>query len=63
MTDSKELARLRRKACEVAAQIHDIVEERLWQDHTELPDLCQQLLTAIAAVQQQEQRADHATGP
>lgn len=58
MTDSKELARLRRKACEFAAQIHDIVEERLWQDHGDLPALCQQLLGAIAAVQRYEQGGD-----
>lgn len=51
MTD-KEQARLKHKACELAAQIHDIVEERLWQDYRQLPNLCQRLIDNIEAVTQ-----------
>lgn len=48
-TMHKTRARLKRQASELAAQIHDIVEERLWQDYQRLPELCQQLITTIEA--------------
>lgn len=43
----KELARLKRKVSELAGQIHDIVEETLWQDYGQLPDLSQALIQAV----------------
>ncbi len=48
-TMHKTRARLKRQASELAAQIHDIVEERLWQDYQRLPELCQQLIATIEA--------------
>ena len=48
-TMHKTRARLKRQASELAAQIHDNVEERLWQDYQRLPELCQQLIATIEA--------------
>ena len=47
----KELAKLRRAAVELAAQVHDIVEERLWEDYAQLPSLGEQIVTAVKAVE------------
>ena len=43
----KELAKLKRVAIELAAKIHDIVEETLWEDYTKLPVLSEQITKAI----------------
>ncbi len=42
----KELAKRKRKATELAAQIHDIVEETLLVDYNELPKLSQKAVEA-----------------
>jgi len=42
----KELAKLRRKANEIAADIHDIVEERLMTDYNDLPRLAEDAVKA-----------------
>lgn len=47
--DRKELARLRRLVAEVAARIHDIVEERVLVDYGALPALAAELTTACEA--------------
>jgi len=39
----KELAGYKRKISEVAGQIHDIVEDTLWNDYGMLPDLSQKI--------------------
>lgn len=38
----KQHAKLKRKAVEVAGQIHDIVEDTLWTDHVKLEELGKQ---------------------
>ncbi len=43
----KETAKMKRICMEIAGEIHDIVEERLWQDYSQLPALCEKLLTRI----------------
>lgn len=47
--DRKELARLRRVAAEIAARVHDIVEERLLEDYGALPGLAAELVAACDA--------------
>ncbi|OGG95096.1 MAG: hypothetical protein A2508_08750 [Candidatus Lambdaproteobacteria bacterium RIFOXYD12_FULL_49_8] len=42
----KELAKLKRLATEIAGQIHDIVEEGLWTDYEQMPELSAQLVAA-----------------
>ncbi len=46
----KQLARLKRIASEFAGQIHDIVEETLWTDYKELPELSEKLIAAVEEV-------------
>lgn len=43
----KELAKLKRKATEVASEIHDIVEDTLWSDYTKLPELSEKLVESV----------------
>ena len=47
--DRKELARRRRLVAEVAARIHDIVEERVLTDYADLPALAAELAAACEA--------------
>jgi len=43
----KELAKYKRLASEIASQIHDIVEDTMWQgDYKKLPELSKQLCDA-----------------
>lgn len=42
----KEHAKLRRKATDIAGQIHDIVEDTLWTEYKNLPELSSQLIEA-----------------
>jgi hypothetical protein len=44
--DRKELARLRRVVAEVAAKIHDLVEERVLSEFAALPALAAELTAA-----------------
>jgi len=43
----KELAKYKRQAVEIAGQIHDIVEDTLWTDYVKLPELSEQLKSAV----------------
>ncbi len=42
----KNLAKLKRKATELAGQVHDIVEETLMSDYKELPGLAEKIVKA-----------------
>ncbi len=44
--EKRELARLKRLASEVAAKIHDVVEETLWSDYKLLDPLSRELIEA-----------------
>ncbi|EIC20678.1 CCE_0567 family metalloprotein [Thiorhodovibrio frisius] len=46
----KALAKLKRKATEIAGQIHDIVEDSLWTDYGQLPELSAKLVSACKEV-------------
>ena len=43
----KELAMRKRKAVEIASEIHDIVEDTLWMEYTKMPDLSAKLVEAV----------------
>lgn len=47
----KELAKLKRQAQELAGAIHDIVEETLWQEYGQLPDLSAKLVQAVESAE------------
>lgn len=44
---TRELAKLKRKAVEIASAIHDIVEDRLMTDYKELRPLSEQAIAAV----------------
>ncbi|MBK1649015.1 CCE_0567 family metalloprotein [Rhabdochromatium marinum] len=48
----KALAKLKRKATEIAGQIHDIVEDSLWVDYGQLPELADKLVLACKEVEE-----------
>ena len=52
----KELAKLKRQAQELAGAIHDIVEETLWQEYGQLPDLSAKLVQAVESAEQIRQQ-------
>lgn len=52
----KELAKLKRQAQELAGAIHDIVEETLWQEYGQLPDLSAKLVQAVESAEQFRQQ-------
>lgn len=43
----KGLAKRKRKAVEIASEIHDIVEDTLWSDYTKMPELSEKLKVAV----------------
>ncbi|MEY4504759.1 MAG: hypothetical protein RL154_1055 [Pseudomonadota bacterium] len=43
----QELAKLKRKAVEIASAIHDIVEDRLMTDYNDLKPLSEQAIAAV----------------
>ncbi|HHD72873.1 MAG TPA: hypothetical protein ENL02_03050 [Epsilonproteobacteria bacterium] len=43
----KEFAKRKRKAVEIASEIHDIVEDTLWSDYTKMPELSERLVAAV----------------
>ncbi|MGM0594517.1 MAG: CCE_0567 family metalloprotein [Pseudomonadota bacterium] len=45
----KKVKRLKRRATEWAAKVHDLVEERIPADYRELPDLAQSTVEACQA--------------
>ena len=52
----KILAKKKRIIMEVAGQIHDVVEERLWSDYPRLPELSQSMLELMADLQHFKQQ-------
>ena len=42
----KEVSKKKRMATDLASQIHDLVEDRLWSDYSELTSLAEQTVTA-----------------
>lgn len=52
----KELAKLKRIATELAAQVHDIVEERLWEDYMKLPSLSEQIIQSVNKAEEFKKR-------
>ncbi|MDT8448371.1 MAG: CCE_0567 family metalloprotein [bacterium] len=48
----KELAKLRRLATDIAGQIHDIVEDSLWDKYGEMPKLSEELVARCEEVSQ-----------
>ncbi len=44
---AKMIAKKKRIIMEVAGQIHDVVEETLWQNYTQLPELSEKLIALI----------------
>jgi hypothetical protein len=47
MEKTKEAAKIKRQCSEIAARIHDVVEENLWTDYNLLPELSQELIEKI----------------
>jgi hypothetical protein len=43
----KKIAKTKRQCQEIAGKIHDVVEETLWTDYNELPELSLQLIDKI----------------
>jgi len=43
----KGLAKRKRKAVEIASEIHDIVEDTLWTDYVKMPELSEKLKVAV----------------
>lgn len=43
----KEYAKLKRLAVEIASEIHDIVEDTLWTNYVNMPELAEKLCTAV----------------
>ena len=44
---AKMIAKKKRIIMEIAGQIHDVVEETLWQDYVQLPELSEKLIALI----------------
>lgn len=44
---AKSIAKKKRIIMEVAGQIHDVVEDTLWQDYVHLPELSEKLVGLI----------------
>lgn len=52
---TKMIARQKRIIMEVAGQIHDIVEDTLWQDYVRLPELSAKIQILMQELQQYQQ--------
>ena len=46
----KEMGKRKRIAVEIASEIHDIVEDTLWEDYVKMPELSEKLISAIEEV-------------
>ena len=46
----KELAKFKRKVVELAGEVHDIVEDRIWTDYVNLPKLSEDINNAMKEV-------------
>lgn len=51
-TLKKELAKRKRMAVEIASEIHDIVEDTLWTNYVNMPQLSEKLVAAVEEVNQ-----------
>ncbi len=54
----KEYAKLKRLAIEIASEIHDIVEDTLWTNYVNMPELADKL--CIAVKRANDYKAEHA---
>lgn len=54
----KEYAKLKRLAVEIASEIHDIVEDTLWTNYVNMPELAEKLYTAVKRAN--DYKAEHA---
>lgn len=57
-TIKKECAGYKRKVTEIAGQIHDIVEDTLWSDYDQLPELSQRIQEGMKEVVDFKQKHD-----
>jgi len=46
----KELAKFKRKVVELAGEVHDIVEDRIWTDYVKLGALSEEITLAMKEV-------------
>ena len=46
----KELAKFKRKVVELAGEVHDIVEDRIWTDYVKLGSLSEEINLAMKEV-------------
>ena len=46
----KELAKFKRKVVELAGEVHDIVEDRIWTDYVKLGALAEEINLAMKEV-------------
>lgn len=46
----KELAKYKRKVVELAGVMHDIVEDTIWTDYVKLPQISEDITTAMKEV-------------
>lgn len=53
----KQYAGYKRKATEIAGEIHDIVEDTLWTDYVKLPQLSEKI--ALAMIDVNDFKAQH----
>lgn len=58
----KEVSQKKRIATEWASQIHDLVEDRLWNAYSELPDLARQTVEACQTWAEAKKRLEQAGG-
>lgn len=48
----KELAKRKRKAMDIASEIHDIVEDSLWVNYVKMPELANKLVASVQEANQ-----------
>lgn len=58
----KDVSQKKRIATEWASQIHDLVEDRLWTDYANLPELAKQAQQACAEWAEAKERLEQAGG-
>lgn len=54
----KEFAMYKRKVTEIAGEIHDIVEDRIWSDYMQLAKLSTQVEEAMKYVNEMKSKYD-----
>lgn len=58
----KEVRKAKRIATEWASQVHDLVEDNLWTDYENLPELAQKTLDACLAWKAAQEKLESAQG-